>query len=326
MPRDRYDDDRDDDDRPRRPRRRDDDDREDDDRPGRSRRRYDDDPPATPKGNGMATASLVLGILSVCFGPVTGVVGGILGLIGMSKPTGKGMAITGLLLSVVFSLTWIGGAVFGYLRFNEQAKRSRTSHNYMQAGLGVYNHESAYGHMPHPYVRRPNEFLGQVPADVNDRLGWRVTLLPYIEQNNLYRQFDQNQPWNGGPNQPLSSVVVPQYADADTPTDPATRMRCFYDNGAMFDTRVSVRFIEVTDGTSNTILYAEGGEKVTWTRFQEYKFDPNGPLPTLGRPDQGDFMVVMGDGSVRRIKKTVSPSTLKALITRNGGEVVTGDW
>src|SRR4051794_8290815 len=111
MPRDRYDDD---DDRPRRrrdddrPRRRRDDD-EDDDRPRRSRREYEDDRPAATRGNGMAVAALVLGILSICFGPITGVIGGILGLLALRKPTGKGMAVTGLILSGLFSVLSIVG-------------------------------------------------------------------------------------------------------------------------------------------------------------------------------------------------------------------------
>ena len=326
MPRDRYDDDRDDDDRPRRPRRRDDDDREDDDRPGRSRRRYDDDPPATPKGNGMATASLVLGILSVCFGPVTGVVGGILGLIGLGKPSGKGMAVAGLVLSAFFSLAWIGLAAWGIMTIPQTANKKQAENQGKILGIAAHAYHDAHAQFP-AYVRRPGERDGQVPSDLDDRLGWRVNLLPFMEEDYLYRRFNLNEPWNSAANQPLSNTVVKYYADTDAPTDPTTRLRCFYDNGAAFDTRRSFRIpASFPDGTSNTVLFVEGGEKVTWTRFREYKFDPNGPLPTLGHPKRDVFLVVMGDSSVKWVRKSINPATLKSAIDSRDGLVLGADW
>jgi hypothetical protein len=317
MPRDRYDDEDDYD----RPRRRDDD---YDDRPRRSRRRDDDDYDRSPpqKGNGFAVASLVLGLVSICLGPVTGLIGAILGFVGLGKPTGKGMATTGVVLNLLFSLLGTAGIIYGYMRIQETGEKMKSSNNLKQMGLASHNYYNSYGTLQQPYVKRPTDLPGQMPSDLDDRLGWRVTLLPYAEEDYLYKRFDLSQPWNGGPNQPLSSIVVKAYADPDTPTDPTTRYRCFYDNGAVFDTRQSVALPGITDGTSNTILYVEGGEKVTWTRFQEYKFDPNGPLPALGHPKRDVFQAVMADGSVRSFRKSMNPSTLKAAITRNGGEVV----
>jgi hypothetical protein len=327
MPRDRYDDEDEDDDRPRR-RRRDDDDDEDD-RPRRSRGR------SAPQGNGMAVASLVLGILSICFGPITGVIGGILGVLGMNKPTGKGMAITGMGLSGLFSVVWI---VLGVWAFTEGRKQVQTavdraankkagSDNFKAMGIASHSYHDVHNKMPAAFVRKPGEFPGQVPTDLNDRLGWRVSLLPYIEEDGLYRQTRQDQPWNSPANLPLSNTPVKGYSDPDAPTDPTTRIRCFYDNGAAFDVRSDARLPgSFTDGTSNTILFVEGGDKVTWTRFQEYKFDPKGPLPTLGRADRDTFLVVMVDGSVRAVKKSVSETTLKNAINRQDGMVLGPDW
>lgn len=83
--------------------------------------------------------------------------------------------------------------------------------------------------------------------------------------------------------------------------------------------------IGITDGTSNTILYVEGGDKATWSQFNEYKFDPNGALPALGHPNRDTFTVLLADGSSRQLRKSINPATLKALITRAGGEVI-GDY
>ena len=51
-----------------------------------------------------------------------------------------------------------------------------------------------------------------------------------------------------------------------------------------------------------------------------------GPLlEQLGGHFPGGFNALMLDGSVRFVKETIAPLVLKALITRNGGEVVSGD-
>jgi hypothetical protein len=112
----------------------------------------------------------------------------------------------------------------------------------------------------------------------------------------------------------------------DDRKDPDTRHRVFYGPGAPFDPNRPGRMslTSITDGTSNTIMVAEAGEKVTWTRFAEIPFDPNNPpMPSnFGRPGQSTFQVAMFDGSVRSLRKTMNPQTFKNAITSNGGEVV----
>src|SRR4051812_41155697 len=67
--------------------------------------RPSDAPPMPPpRGNGMATAALVLGILSIC-GGITALPGLICGIIGINRASvrgsGQGKAITGLILSIL---------------------------------------------------------------------------------------------------------------------------------------------------------------------------------------------------------------------------------
>jgi len=82
---------------------------------------------------------------------------------------------------------------------------------------------------------------------------------------------------------------------------------------------------DVTDGTSNTILVVEAQRDVPLTKPEDIPFDPKLPLPQIGGFTPDGANVLFGDGSVRYIRKTISPAALKALITRAGGEVIRSD-
>ena len=67
-------------------------------------------------------------------------------------------------------------------------------------------------------------------------------------------------------------------------------------------------------------------EQVPWAAPQELIYSPNSPVPRIGHPTQPDGTnVLMADGSVRFIRSTISDQTLRAMITRAGGEVVRDD-
>ena len=122
------------------------------------------------------------------------------------------------------------------------------------------------------------------------------------------------------------------YALPDDLTDPPgyTHYRVFVGNGAAFEKPIAngrgVSFDQFTDGRSNTILVVEAGEGVPWTKPDELDFDPKAPLPPLGGRFRGGFLVAMADGSVRWVGGNVSEQTLRAAITRAGGEALGPDW
>jgi len=337
MARARYEDEEDED-RPRRRSRRDEDDEDDeDDAPPRRRARSDDDDddkPARPKGsNGLATFSLLFGVLSFCTG-VTFLPGLICGFMGLSKAktsgVGKGIAIAGILTSIGGLMVSIAVGVIAYFIVVEADKtreRLKSHNNYKQVGLASLNMHDATNYYPKPFLDESvKEFQPVAESSLKNKLSWRVAILPYLEQESLYRRFSRSEPWDSSANKPLSQTVVTAYADTESPLDPTTRLRCFYGPGTMFEINQRVSIASVSDGASNTILSVEGGEKVTWSQFDEYKFDQNGPLPAFGHPRRDTFAVSMVDGSVRQVRKTVDPKTMKAAITRNGGEIVGFDW
>jgi prepilin-type processing-associated H-X9-DG protein len=76
------------------------------------------------------------------------------------------------------------------------------------------------------------------------------------------------------------------------------------------------------DGTSNTIMAVEAAEAVPWTKPEPLEYDPKKPLPKLHFSEGGVCNVLFGDGSVRAIRKDLAEKTLRALITRSGGETI----
>jgi prepilin-type N-terminal cleavage/methylation domain-containing protein/prepilin-type processing-associated H-X9-DG protein len=86
-------------------------------------------------------------------------------------------------------------------KVREAAARTRCANNLKQIGLALHNYESANGRFPPAYVGDSSldgSAFGVSYGDDNRNgptgFAWGVFLLPYLEQDNLYRQFNLNVP------------------------------------------------------------------------------------------------------------------------------------
>ena len=185
----------------------------------------------------------------------------------------------------------------------------------MQIGLGMHQSSGVNnGKLP--------------PAEGN--LSWRVHLLPYIEQDGVYKQFDPKQAWDAGRNRPLADTVIKTYASPlDEGVLTQTHYRVFTGTGTAYDPELMRKrpFPEyITDGTSNTLLAVDTTESIPWPQPKEIPFQPNGSFPELGHAKRPMALALLCDASVRSFdKKKMDPALLRALITATGGEVVP-DW
>ena len=311
-----------DDDRPRRR------DRDDDDFDDRPRRRYVEDGAPNDPSNGLATAGLILGILSLCTGPLTGIPALICSGIALGRPGGRGAATAGLVLGgigTVFSTAILIGLMLPAVqKVREAAARMSDSNNMKQIGVGLHNQASTNRDlMSAPYAT--DEF-----GKVRTGLSWRVGLLPYVEQDGLYRKFDLTQPWDSAKNRPLSNTPIKTFTAPYDGKEPSvnTPYRVFYGGGAMFEEDGKpVSIANIPDGTSNTIMMVHATETVPWAEPRELRYDPNGPLPKLGHSSQSSgFNVLLADGSVRFITDKVSERTLRNAITKADGAELGADW
>ena len=296
-------------------------------RPDRSRGAEWEDRPRPPTTSGMAVASLVLGVLSLLCSLLSGLPAIVLGVIALvdigrseGRKKGKGLAITGVVAGLLGVVALPILLTYGYFKVREAAARMSCSNNLMQIGLAMHSYDQANGTFPAAAICDP---MGK------PLLSWRVALLPYVGGDSLYNQFKLDEPWDGPNNRMLLSSMPKVYAlPGDTTAPPGyTYYRVFVGNHAAFDWNKGAQMpADFPDGTSNTILVAEAGQAVPWTKPDELDYDPNGPLPALGGHYSTGFMVGLADGSVRMISKDVNEQTLRNAITRDDGMPLGPDW
>jgi Protein of unknown function (DUF1559) len=196
----------------------------------------------------------------------------------------------------------------------QPAARSVSMNNLKHIGLAIHNHAATYGD------RLPGNILDKEGKPL---LSWRVAILPYIEQQELYRQFKLDQPWDSEHNKKLIAQMPKIYRSPKQ--SPELKDRTTYlaplGNGLMWDDPKGQRFATITDGLSHTIMIVETDDDraVVWTKPDDIVIDMKEPAKGLLGHYVDGFIVLMGDGSVRTVSKDYS--AIWALFTRAGGEV-----
>src|SRR5260370_37344826 len=120
----------------------------------------------------------------------------------------------------------------------------KSSNNLKQIGLAMHNYEGVYRTIPPSAI-----------CDKNGKplLSWRVAILPYIEQDNLYRQFNLDEPWDSENNKKLIPLMPRTYASPLAPTEEGkTYYKVFGGGGANFDrTFTTYRISNLPRGPAN---------------------------------------------------------------------------
>jgi hypothetical protein len=192
--------------------------------------------------------------------------------------------------------------------------------------LAVANYHEEYGCLPPAYLTGP---------DGRPWHSWRVLLLPFFERDDLYKQYDFNEPWDGPNNAKLADrmpVIYTLDRDGQSANTVANYLAVVGPDTA-WPGHSTITLKDVTDGTPNTILLVENeGAGVPWLEPRDLTLadmslelnHPRGVSTKYDRP-----AVVTLDGSVRALEPTISPETLRALFTIRGGERVEsgeGGW
>lgn len=280
----------------------------------------------------------------------------------MSRVTRSGFTLTEFLVVIAIIATVVGLLLPAVRRVREPAARMQCQNNLRQLMLGLHNYESidrpppdpSTGHRDGPLGRSfPPGCLGPGTTP-EERLSWMVALLPYLEEEYLYRQFDVQKGYAG--NLPAAQTGIRTFlcpASEEAGGNGAYQRRLRHNdvahyvamsglgpsaagqpagaagNGFMGHDRLTSMAL-IKDGASNTIALMETRLGVgPWARGGGSNlrgFDPaDVPLHGEERPFGGHERLMhaaMVDGSVRSIRSSIDPNRLAAAITIAGGEPV----
>lgn len=193
--------------------------------------------------------------------------------------------------------------------------KAKSVNNLKQLGLAMHNYHDSYNQFPNNIVDAKGNLL----------LSWRVLLLPYVEQEELYKQFKLDEAWDGPTNKKLIEKMPAIFSIPLAKTAKGeTQYRGFSGPGALFEKGKKIRLVDMTDGATNTAMIVEAEKPCPWTKPDDLPFDmKKDELPKLGLAVLGSgFRALSADAVCHTIKPTITPTMLKNFIHMSDGNAV----
>jgi hypothetical protein len=212
----------------------------------------------------------------------------------------------------------LAALVGGPLRLvRAEARQAQCVNNLRQIALAMHIYHENKKTFPPAYI---------ASKDGKPLLSWRVAILPYLDQQALYDEFHLDEPWNSPHNIKLLDRMPAVYrCPAGGLLPPLTTYFAPRGPRTMFPGAQGVGVRDVTDGTSNTILVIDGSvtRPADWTEPRDWEV---GEAPNINTA-MSEFHVdrclaAFADGSVHAFPRKIAPEVFKALLTRDGGEVI----
>jgi prepilin-type processing-associated H-X9-DG protein len=224
------------------------------------------------------------------------------------------LVLVGLAIVVAFCLPAMRHA-------GPAARRMSSGNNLKQIALAMHNYHDIHGKFPRAYHLTENG---------ERTLSWRVAILPYIEQAELRQRYRADEPWDSEANLLVGEEPISVYRNpGDEGSKPnQTSYMVITGPGTLFEEGKDFSFADCLDGSANTILAVEViNSGANWTQpidldIRNMILKINGGGFGISSPWKGGANVAFADGSVRFLPNDTLEESLRAMITRAGGEEV----
>ncbi|MBI1248589.1 DUF1559 domain-containing protein [bacterium] len=195
-------------------------------------------------------------------------------------------------------LLWLGFCVIAVLPDilygRIAARRNASSNQLKQLALALHHYHDAYGRFPAAYL---------ADADGKPMHSWRVLILPFLDEKDLFDRYDFDQPWNSPHNLAVAKQTPAVYESmllsSKQNKQGLTTYKALAGPNTVLSTEGARSFREIPNGTANTIMTVDDTERpVPWSKPEDIS-----PVDFLSTTwSDGYFQGVnvgLADGSVR---------------------------
>lgn len=196
------------------------------------------------------------------------------------------------------------------------ARRQQSMDRMQQVSDAILNYQKTHSHLPPPYT-----------ADAQGRplLSWRVLVLPFLGQAELYKQFRLDEPWDSPHNRQFIERI-PQVLRSPLSNAPAGRTNYLVVRGknTLFPGNEIVNTDLIPGSPAETVLLVEANDQraVPWTQPADFAPNPQNPMEGLTGLHLNGFLVTFADGSARFITQGTQVQTLVAFFKRNADKPI----
>lgn len=250
----------------------------------------------------------------------------------VAKWAGRPLSGAALFLLVIVGCDAIGVLISTMLpavqAAREAARRSQCTNNLKQVGLAMQSYHDKHGCFPPAFIPDDNG---------KPKHSWRVLLLPFLGEHDLYAKYRFDEPWDSPHNMALVAQRPAVYRCPSTADNDSRQASYAMIVGAhaISDGPTARRISEITDETAKTIMLAEAATAgILWleprdldTKNMTFSINPR-PVPPPGSTSgincyhPGLAQALFCNGTVRSLNSSLTAKEVKALFTIDGGEAV----
>ncbi len=222
------------------------------------------------------------------------------------------MAITGVLIALLLPAVRTAGTA---------AHRNTCQNNLKQIALGLLIYAEKHGALPPAYT---------TDKDGKPLHSWRTLILPFIEEEPLYKSIDLTKPWDDPVNAEAFKTAVSVYhCPANPDRDNRTTYLAVVTPDSCFRATQPRNLAEITDKPSQTLMVIEVDldHAVPWMK----PVDADEQLvmnidEKSNRAHPGGTTAVFVDGHVAFLTANLSPDQRRAIISAAGNDHEAATW